>query len=96
MRTDSIDSSFDAFVERDLEVLAGLKPRLLEDIKRLPGARILDGRFSSVQQAIGTPRANRAGAEWLAAFVEDAKASGLIADLIAKHNVSGLTVAPAA
>ena len=31
-------------------------PALLDDAERLPGSRVLDGKFSSVQQAMGTPR----------------------------------------
>lgn len=96
VRTDSIDTSFDAFVEQDLDVLAGLRPRLIADLARLPGARILDGQFSAVQQAVGTPRKNTAAAAWLADVVEEFKASGFVADLIAKHQVTGLSVAPAA
>jgi polar amino acid transport system substrate-binding protein len=49
-----------------------------------------------VQQAIGTPRPNETGAAWLRDFVEEAKRSGLVAQLIAKHKVRGLSVAPAA
>jgi polar amino acid transport system substrate-binding protein len=96
LRTDSIDSSFDAFVAQGLDVLAGLRPRLLQDVERLAGARILDGQFSAVQQAVGTPRNNTAAALWLAALVEELKASGFVADLIAKHQVKGLSVAPRA
>jgi len=94
VKTDSIDASFDVFVEQGLEVLAGLRPRLVTDVARLPGARILDGKFSAVQQAVGTPRKNTAAAAWLAEFVEEVKASGMVADLIAKHSVEGLSVAP--
>jgi polar amino acid transport system substrate-binding protein len=49
-----------------------------------------------VQQAIGTARANTAAAAFLSDFVEEAKRSGLVASLIAKHQVRGLSVAPAA
>jgi polar amino acid transport system substrate-binding protein len=96
MRTDSLDSSFDQFVRDKLEVLAGLRPRLLTDVEKLPGARILDGKFSAVQQAIGTQRKNAAGAEFLHKFVEEVKASGFVQRLIDKHKVRGLTVAPPA
>ncbi len=96
MRTDTLDSSFDKFVAEKLDVLAGLKPRLLEDVQKLPGARILDGQFSAVQQAIGTPRKNTKAAAWLATFVEEAKASGLVQSFIDKHGVKGLSVAPLA
>lgn len=96
VRTDSIDSSLDAFVEQGLDALAGLRPRLISDVKRLPGARILDGQFSAVQQAVGTPRQNAASARWLAATVEELKASGFVAESIARHRVDGLSVAPPA
>jgi polar amino acid transport system substrate-binding protein len=83
-------------VGQKLDALAGLKPRLLPDVDRLPGARILEGQFSAVQQAIGTPRHNARAAAWLAGVVEEFKSSGFIAQLIEKHGVQGLTVAPPA
>jgi len=96
LRSDTLDSAYDQFVRDRLDALAGLRPRLLSDVKKLPGARILDGQFTAVQQAIGTARQNVAGAVFLRAFVEEAKASGLIASLIARHKVVGLSVAPPA
>jgi polar amino acid transport system substrate-binding protein len=91
-----LDAAFNKFVDDRLDVLAGLRPGLLKDIGRLPGASILDGKFSAVQQAVGTPRSNQAGAKFLAEFVEEAKRSGLVARLIEKHKVKGLSVAPPA
>lgn len=89
--------SVDTFVEQKLEALAGLRPRLVDDVKKLPGARILDGKFTAVQQAIGTKPDRKAGAAFLRDFVEEVKASGFVASLIEKHGVSGrLTVAPPA
>jgi polar amino acid transport system substrate-binding protein len=93
VRSSSLDSAFTQFVADGLEALAGLKPRLLSDAARLPGARLLDGRFTAVQQAVGTARANIEAAAYLADFVAHAKASGLVAQLIARHQVVGLTVA---
>jgi polar amino acid transport system substrate-binding protein len=84
------------FRDEGLEALAGLRPGLLTDVDALPGARILDGQFTAVQQAIGTQRRNSAGAAFLRDFVEEAKASGLVARLIEQHKVRGLSVAPAA
>ena len=79
IRSETLDSAYEQFVSDKLSALAGLKPRLLSDLEKLPGARILDGRFTSVQQAIGTSRKNPAGAAFLRDFVEEAKASGLVA-----------------
>jgi polar amino acid transport system substrate-binding protein len=66
------------------------------DAKKLPGARILEGQFTAVQQAIGTPKARAAGARYLRAFAEDVKASGLVAEAIARNAVEGVSVAPPA
>jgi len=96
VRSDTLDSAYEQFVRDKLDALAGLRPRLLADITKLPGARILDGQFSAVQQAIGTARKNAAGAAFLRDFVEEAKASGLVARLIERHKVHGLSVAPPA
>lgn len=92
-----LDAALEIFLERKLEAFACLRPRLINDLKKLPGARILEGKFTAVQQAIGTMRNRKAGAAYLAEFVEEAKASGLVARLIEKHGVTGkLTVAPPA
>ena len=96
VRASGLDGSFNLFVEEGLEALAGLRPRLLSEVERLPGARILAGRFTAVQQAVGTPRPREGGAAFLAEFVEEAKASGLVQRLIERHRVRGLSVAPAA
>jgi len=97
VRSDGGDATFKQFVDDKLDALAGLRPRLLEDVEKLPGARILDGQFSAVQQAVGTARKNTASATFLRDFVEEAKASGLVARLIERHKVVGrLTVAPRA
>jgi len=94
LRAPSLDASFDLFVDENLDALAGLKPRLLQDVGKLPGARILDGRFTAVQQSIGTQPGKPAGAAFLRDFIEDAKASGLVGELIERHHVRGLSVAP--
>ncbi len=94
--TQGLDSSFDVFVSQKLEALAGLKPRLLTDVQKLPGARILDGQFTAVQQAIGTAKNREASARFLRAFVEDVKASGLVAEAIARNGAQGVSVAPPA
>ncbi len=83
------------FTEEDLEALAGLRPALIENAEGLPGARVLEGRYTTVQQAIGTAPENAAGAAFLKDFVAEAIGSGLVARLIERHGVTGrLGVAP--
>lgn len=94
VRAPGIEASFELFVKENLEGLSGLKPRLLADVERLPGARVLEGRFTAVQQAIAIPRPRAAGATFLRRFVEEAKREGLVAGLIARHRIQGVAVAP--
>ena len=97
VRAEGGDATFKQFVDDKLDALAGLRPGLLELAQKLPGSRILDGQFTAVQQAVGTARANVAGAKFLRDFVEEAKKSGLVARLIERHGVVGrLSVAPPA
>lgn len=90
------DNAFKRFVNDKLDALAGLKPRLVTDHDKLPGSRIIDGRFTAVEQAAGTPKGRPAGAQYLKEFIEDVKATGLVARTIEKNGVRGLTVAPKA
>ena len=92
-RAPTVDASYELFVNDKLEVLAGLKPRLVTDAEKLPGSRVLEGRFSAVQQSIGTPQGRAAGAKYLREFAEDAKASGFVAKAIERHAVRGVSVA---
>ena len=93
VRAEGIEKSVRLFTEDKLEALACLKPRLVAAADALPGSRILDGQVTGVQQSIGTPRRRGAdGAEFLRGFVEDAKASGLVARLVTTHNVLGVSV----
>jgi len=96
VRAPGLDASFEVFAAQKLEVLAGLKPRLVKDVEKLPGARILEGSFTAIQQAIGTPIARTAAAKFLREFVEEAKASGLVAKAIERNGVRGVSVAPGA
>jgi len=70
IRSGTFDVSLRAFLEQRLEALAGLRPRLISDVATIPGARILDGRFMTVQQAIGTPRAKDAALPYLGSDAE--------------------------
>ena len=88
----TFDAAFDCFKKDGIEVLASLKEKLLSDREAWPGSRILEGRFMAVQQSIGVTRGNDDAAAFIQQFVEEAKASGAVARLIAVHKVVGLTV----
>lgn len=89
VRAKGLPGSLELFLAEKLDVLAGLRPALTYELPNLPGARILDGKFTAVQQAVGTKRRNDAAAAFLAGFVEESKANGLVGRLIEKHGVVG-------
>ena len=98
VRVEGMQGAYDRFVADQLDALAGLRPALLTDAAKLPGSRVLEGRFTAVQQATGIPkvRSDESGgrvAAYVRTFIEEAKSSGLVAELIARHQVRGVNVA---
>jgi polar amino acid transport system substrate-binding protein len=89
-------AAFDLLVTGQVDALAGLKEGLIGLAEKLPGSRILDGRFMGVQQSIGIPKGREAGLRFLRAVVEEAKASGLVARAIERTGARGVSVAPRA
>ncbi|WP_280190628.1 ABC transporter substrate-binding protein [Delftia sp. PS-11] len=87
----------DTFVGSAADVAAGVRQQLEADAARLPGLRLLPGRFMVIQQAMGLPKGRGEQAQRvLADFVEEAKASGFVAEALARHGIQGAAVAPAA
>jgi polar amino acid transport system substrate-binding protein len=85
-------AAFELLVAGKVEALAGVKQTMVTNAGRLPGSRVLDGRFMAIGQAIGIPKGRAAGARYLGEFIEDAKASGLVAAAIEKSGIRGVTV----
>ena len=84
------------FIAGKADVLASVRQQIMRVAAKLPGSRILDGRFMAIGQALAIPAGRDAGAQYLRAYIEDVKASGLVARLMEKHAISGAAVAPAA
>jgi polar amino acid transport system substrate-binding protein len=97
VRAPTSPAVIEAFLAQQLEVAAGVKQQLQADAARLPGLRLLPGRFMVIQQAMGLPKAR--GGEALAAlvnYVEEMKANGFVAEALARHGIAGAAVAPSA
>ena len=95
VREANVAGVVDAFLAQKLEVAAGIKQALQTSAQQLPGLRLLDGHFMVIEQAMGVPK--RFGAEaaaYVSAFVEEMKASGFVAQAMARHGIKGASVAP--
>jgi len=81
----------------EVEVAAGIRQLLEGEAQRAPGVRLLPGRFMVIQQAMGTPASRGPEAQaLLAAFVEEMKAGGFVAEALRRHRIEGAIVAPPA
>jgi len=92
-------TAFELLRSGKVEVLAGLRHQLMVVAPKLPGSRILDGRFLVVEQTLAIrklPAGREAGIRYLREFVEEAKASGAIARSLAKHGNGDVPVSPPA
>ena len=89
VRAKGLPAAVDLFANEKLDALAGLRPGLISDAERFPGSRILDGRFTAVQQAVGTGVEKRFALAFLEDFVGHAKSSGLTERLIDRHGMKG-------
>lgn len=88
-RAKGLPGAFKLFVDEKLDALAGLVPALKDNAAELPGSRVLDGRYTSVRQAIGTRHENTSLKAFIEGFIAEAKGSGMVAELIEKHGVKG-------
>jgi polar amino acid transport system substrate-binding protein len=96
IRAPGPDAAFELLLTGRVDVLAGVKQHLIAHAAKLPGSRLLPGRFMAIEQALGLPRGRTAGARYLREFIEDVKASGLVARALENAGVSGVSVAAAA
>jgi len=96
VRSPTSPTVVDTFIGQGADVAAGVRQQLEADARRLGGLRLLGERFMVIQQAMGTPKSRgEDAAAFLAHFIETMKASGFVAEALARHGIEGASVAPA-
>ena len=94
VRASSPEAAFDLILAGKVDALGGVRQHLVANTAKFPGSRVLDGRFMAIQQALGIPKGREAGISYLREFIEDVKASGLVARALEKAGVQGVSIAP--
>ena len=89
IRAKSIDESFSIFQENKYEVLAGLRPKLTDDVKKTKDCLILDESFTYINQCIGSKPNNLEAASFINKFIKKNIKNGFIKSLLIKYNVFG-------
>jgi polar amino acid transport system substrate-binding protein len=92
-------AGIEPFVNDKLDAAAGVRQPLENYAKAHPEMRVMAGAFQEIRQAMGTPKidgkARAAGAKYLAAFVEDVKASGFVAEALKRSGQTAVVAPPA-
>jgi len=83
-------------IAQGAEAGAAVKQQLEASARVTPGVRLLEGRFMVIEQAMAVPKGRAAGTRYLAAFVEELKASGFVAAALRANGIEGAAVAPPA
>ena len=94
VRSPTTLGSAEQFIKGQVQVLGGVKQRVVDAQKQVPGSRLIPGRFMAIRQALGTPKGRGdAGRNYLHEFNEDIKANGFVALEIANAGGGDVSVA---
>lgn len=88
-------SAVELFLAQGLDAAAGVRQPLEAAAREHRSLKVLPGHFTAIRQAMATPAANAAALPFLKAFVEEMKASGVVAQALAESGQGDATVAPA-
>lgn len=78
----------------ELDLFASNKGILFDMADRVPGSRVLEGRWALEQLAVGVPKGREAGAAWLQAFVADPATLALVREAAQRAGLRGLAADP--
>ena len=89
IRAPSIQAAHDLFFEKRVDVLASLKPKLLEDLANHSGIRMIDPPFTAVKQSIGVAKGKADSIAFINALIAQSIENGWIAAQLEIHGMTG-------
>ncbi len=90
-----VDAAVTAMNEKRIEAIALSRELLTGLAPKIPGARILDDAFLNSSTAVCVPKGKPAALAFVSAFIEEAKASGLVRRALDEMGLKSSLVAPA-
>lgn len=94
VRADTSAAAIDLFLDQSLDTVAGVRQPLVAFAAAHDGLRVIDGRFTAIEQAMATPKGRTVGWEFLQSFVGDMKRSGFVAQALENSGQRDASVAP--
>ena len=92
IRAPSIAAAEKMLASGQVDVFATNKGNLFDMSDRLPGSRVLGGRYGVEQVSIAIPKGRELGMAFLRQFVEDSKSTGLVAAAAHRAGLRGLAL----
>jgi len=92
IRASSIPAAERMLASGQVDVFATNKGNLFDMSDRLPGSRVLDGRYGVEQVSLAIPKGRDLGMPFLRQFVDDAKSTGLVAAAAQRAGLRGMAV----
>ena len=87
IRVNTIEESHQLFRDDKVNVLAGLKPKLIEEIKTNNDFQMINSPFTYIKQSIGIKKGNPEILDFLNKFITNLIKEGYVENLLKKHNV---------
>jgi len=87
IRVNTIEESHQLFREDKVNVLAGLKPKLIEEIKTNDDFKMINSPFTYIKQSIGIKKGTPEILDFLNKFIKKLIKEGYVESLLKKHNV---------
>jgi|TARA_E500000178_G_C16743415_1_gene627040 polar amino acid transport system substrate-binding protein len=87
VRASSIEESHNLFRNNKVDVLAGLKSKLVDEIKTNNDFKMITNPFTYIKQSIGIKKGNPEILEFLNGFISKLIKDGYIEQLLKKHKV---------
>jgi polar amino acid transport system substrate-binding protein len=89
------DEGVELYAEQGLEIGAGIRQPATAWVRAHPGHRVLEPAFMQIRQSVATRRdRDVASIDFLRGVIEELKASGFVAESLARAGRADVTVAP--
>jgi polar amino acid transport system substrate-binding protein len=89
VRAKSIGESFSIFQDNNFEVLAGLRPKLIDELTKTKDCKILPDAFTFIKQCIGFKPGNHEVEIFINSFIKNNIDNGFVKKLLLKYDVFG-------
>jgi polar amino acid transport system substrate-binding protein len=90
VRAPTFNDTIALLSSHQIDAFATNKATLFEIAEKLPGSRVLDGRWGVERHAIAIPKGREAGLEFLRTFTSGIMSSGLVRDAIGRAGLKGV------